>query len=306
MTAAQLKDLLEHSVATASPLGAINGRFAQISGMRVEYDTTRAARNSAAVAASVGSGDRVRRVVLDDGTVLVDNGAVVPGARTFSFATIDFTANGGDGYPFALNGVVFENTVTSVTYQEALANFITTPKAQGGLKRDNVADGASVTANLYGPEVATDTGGRLIDLAIARDTAGAMRLGTAGRDTLIGTSGNDVIQGGAGADLLTGGAGNDVFRYTSLRDAGDVITDFTPYADKLDLAPLICSAGIPPSTAVSGGFIRWTDVTGGVAIQIDVDGATGPAAPRPLVTLRGLTAAQIAPARDFSPIACAG
>ena len=40
------------------------------------------------------------------------------------FSTIDFTANGGDGYPFAALGVVFENNVVSVTYQEALADFI--------------------------------------------------------------------------------------------------------------------------------------------------------------------------------------
>ncbi len=63
--------------------------------MRVVYDT------------SLAAGSRVLSITLDDGTVLVANGQVVAGARTVSLATIDFTANGGDGYQFAaLGGVI--------------------------------------------------------------------------------------------------------------------------------------------------------------------------------------------------------
>ena len=256
------------------------------------YDTTQAARST------LGTGQRIRRIVLDDGTVLVDNGAVVS-PRTFSFATIDFTANGGDGYPFAANNVVFENAVSTVTYQEAFANFIKAPKAQGGLQRDNAADGDEVTANMYGPENAFDRHGRLIDLAVAQATPGATRNGTGARDTLVGTAGDDVITGGAGADTLTGGAGGDVFRYTSTRDAGDVITDFTPYEDKLDLNPLLASLGVTGSNGVASGHVLFADVIGGVQVLIDNDGSAGPAVARPLVTLKGLTAAQIAPGRDL-------
>jgi len=294
MNAAQLKDLLEHSVATASPTGAANGRFAQVSGIRVEYDTTRTPRGT-----TVGSGDRVRRIVLDDGTVLVDNGAVVS-PRTFSFATIDFTANGGDGYPFAANNVVFENNPFSITYQQALADYIATPKAQGGLKRDSAADGSEITANLYGLENQYDKGGRLIDLAIAQSIPGVTRMGTTGRDTLVGTDGDDVIRASLGADTLTGGKGNDTFVYTSMREAGDTIVDFTPYADKIDLSALLASLGCNLGCdAVADGYVRVVDVTGGISLQIDSDGAAGPAVFRPLATLKGLTAKQFAPARDL-------
>jgi 2',3'-cyclic-nucleotide 2'-phosphodiesterase (5'-nucleotidase family) len=297
MNATQLKDILEHSVSSASATGAVNGKFAQVSGMKVFYDTSRTARST--VVANVGTGDRIRRVVLDDGTVLIDNGAVVDPTRTFSFTTIDFTAAGGDNYPFAVNGVAFENDPYTITYQEALANFIKAPKANGGLQRLNAADGDEITTNLYGEENAFDLHGRLIDINVGVAVPGQVRNGTAGRDTLVGTSGDDIIVGGIGADTLTGGAGGDAFVYNSLRDAGDIITDFTPYADTLRLDTLLagigCGAGCD---AVADGYVRIVDVTGGASVQIDADGS-GPAVARPLVTLRGLTAKQIVPARDL-------
>jgi 5'-nucleotidase len=296
MNATQLKDILEHSVSSASATGAVNGKFAQISGMKVTYDTSKTARST--VVSDVGTGDRIRRVVLDDGTVLIDNGVVVSGARSFSFTTIDFTANGGDNYPFAANGVLFENDPFTITYQEALANLIKAPKANGGLQRDSVADGDEITVNMYGEENAFDRHGRLIDVNVGVATPGVTKNGTAGRDTIVGTSGDDIIVGGFGPDTLTGGAGGDKFVYNSLRDAGDLITDFTPYADTIDLTVLLNSLGITPADAVTNGHIVVKDVTGGASLQIDTDGS-GPAIARPLVTLKGLTAKQIAPARDL-------
>lgn len=147
VSAAQLKGVLEHSVATASTAGAVNGRFAQVSGMRVVYDT------------SLAAGSRVLSITLDDGTVLVANGQVVAGARTVSLATIDFTANGGDGYPFAALGVQFDNAVNTITYQEALADFIETSEAEGGL-------GGVIRATRYGAATPFDLAGRLVDNAI--------------------------------------------------------------------------------------------------------------------------------------------
>lgn len=147
VTAAQLKAIMEHSVATASVRGDVNGRFAQVSGMKVVYDTSRAA------------GSRVLAIHLDDGTYLVRDGSVVDGARTVSLATIDFTANGGDGYPFAALGVVFENSVNTVTYQEALADFIESPAGEGGL-------GGVIDGPRYGVASPFDLDGRLVDIAV--------------------------------------------------------------------------------------------------------------------------------------------
>ena len=99
--------------------------------------------------------------------------------------------------------------------------------------------------------------------------------------------------------MLTGGAGADEFVYNNLRDAGDTITDFTPYADHIDLRGLLASLGVAGSNAIASGVVRLVDTTGGVNLLIDTDGNAGPLAARVFITLKGLTAAQIAPARDL-------
>lgn len=59
-------------------------------------------------------------------------------------------------------------------------------------------------------------------------------IGAAGADTLTGGAGDDIIADGAGADRLTGGGGADYF-VLEADAATDVITDFTPGQDRLDV-----------------------------------------------------------------------
>ena len=58
-------------------------------------------------------------MVLDDGTVIVEDGQVVPGDPVV-LATIDFLVGGGDCYPLA----EIDFTKLGVSYQQALANYI--------------------------------------------------------------------------------------------------------------------------------------------------------------------------------------
>lgn len=150
VTPDKLKALLEHGYAgpSTSPLGGAEGRFPQIAGMRIVYDTSKTA------------GSRIVSITLDDGTRLVDGGIVVAGAPAVTLATIDFLARGGDGYPFQALGLTFENGVNYLTYGEALDRFISLPAEQGGL-------GGVVTASRYGVENVLDFEGRQIDAAIA-------------------------------------------------------------------------------------------------------------------------------------------
>ncbi len=101
LTRAQLKEVLEHSVAATAP-GSTPGQFGQWSGLSFSFDADRAA------------GDRVRYAALT-GTfvepVLVQDGAVV-GSTPVRLVTLDFLANGGDAYPFQ----------TFVTANPAFAN----------------------------------------------------------------------------------------------------------------------------------------------------------------------------------------
>ncbi len=81
---AALKAALENSV---SQVPDRDGRFLQIAGFSIEYDTARVAGES-----------RIRTITLDDGTAIVENGEVTDGAPSVRVVTNSFTAAGGDGY----------------------------------------------------------------------------------------------------------------------------------------------------------------------------------------------------------------
>lgn len=119
-----LKSLLENAVSRVTPLppgfsSSGNGRFAQIAGFRFTYS----------VAANPGS--RVIDVVLDDGTVLVEDGVVLNPKLAIPAATIDFLCRGGDEYP--LVGIPFQ--IVGVSYQQALFNFVTAKDGLNGVIR---------------------------------------------------------------------------------------------------------------------------------------------------------------------------
>ena len=60
--------------------------------------------------------------------------------------------------------------------------------------------------------------------------------GGSGGDNLYGNDGNDRIDGGGGVDIMEGGDGADTFvHYAALPDMGDLITDFDPLEDILEL-----------------------------------------------------------------------
>lgn len=128
----QFKEILENAVActqdqdfTDNP-NCGSGRFAQIGGFSYEWSASGIGQILDLDGNVVRAGTRVLHAALDDGTVLINNGAVVAGPD-LTVATIDFLANGGDQYPY--RGAPF--TTLGVTYQQALANYIET--GLGGL-----------------------------------------------------------------------------------------------------------------------------------------------------------------------------
>ena len=111
--------LLERAVDRIPGAG---GQFPQVSGFTFTYDPSAPARETdrAGDCSLAGNpGSRIREVALDDGTVIVRDGAVVPG-DPIVLTTIDFLANGGDCYPLA----DLDFTKLGVSYQQALANYI--------------------------------------------------------------------------------------------------------------------------------------------------------------------------------------
>ena len=80
--------------------------------------------------------------------------------------------------------------------------------------------------------------------------------GGGSNDTIRGGDGNDTLHGWLGQDEMTGGAGNDVFRIGQPYSLGpffrtgfedEVITDFAPGEDKIDLAIIL--SRITPATS---------------------------------------------------------
>ncbi len=130
--------------------------------------------------------------------------------------------------------------------------------------------------------------------------------GTRKRNRIVGTPGDDVIIGGPGPDLLTGGAGNDVFVYYELGRGLDLITDFMPGADRIDLSGLLSRLGSGGSDAVAAGDVRLFGTGVGTLVLVDTNrhdrrgkarGKHGGL--RPLVLLRGVDIMSLQPIRDF-------
>lgn len=105
------------------------------------------------------------------------------------------------------------------------------------------ANGGVDTVLLYSSSYTMDAG---VENVVTKTQSGVNVAGNGLANSIVGGDGNDRIAGGAGADVLTGGAGSDVFVFTSLRDGGDTITDFTAGVDFIDLTVL--SQTLPNAT----------------------------------------------------------
>jgi Ca2+-binding RTX toxin-like protein len=113
--------------------------------------------------------------------------------------------------------------------------------------------------------------------------------GTSGANTIIGGGGADIIKGGGGADILTGGQGSDRFVFAALTDsapsARDLITDFVPGSDIIDLSAIDANTSTKGNQAFFYGgqntnavahSVTWFEdpVNGNTIVQVDVNGNT--------------------------------
>jgi endonuclease/exonuclease/phosphatase family metal-dependent hydrolase len=105
---------------------------------------------------------------------------------------------------------------------------------------------------------------------------------------VTGTPGDDIIESANGANMITGGGGRDQFVYSSMLNAGDVITDFKPGIDTLVLSKLLASLGIAVGDPLASGHVSCSASPAGAIINIDSDGRAGPLRPRALLQLRNV------------------
>ena len=92
-SAEELKMLLEHGVAETAP-GATPGRFPQIGGMKMRFDSSRSPGNRITSLEVLDSRGRVSDTVVSNGEIQGNPD------RIFRLVTLNFLANGGDSYPY--------------------------------------------------------------------------------------------------------------------------------------------------------------------------------------------------------------
>lgn len=96
LTAQQLREIVEHAIGFDGVGQATAGRFPQIGGMRFSFDP------------AAPPGERIRSLAIVDDNGAVVNVVVEAGSlagdpeRQIKMVTLNFLANGGDGYPFPL------------------------------------------------------------------------------------------------------------------------------------------------------------------------------------------------------------
>ncbi|PZD71856.1 Trifunctional nucleotide phosphoesterase proteinYfkN [Acaryochloris thomasi RCC1774] len=238
LTADQLLEVVEHSVA-ATEEGATPGQFSQISGVQFSFDP------------DADPGDRVQSLTITDAdgndidTVVQGGELVGETSRTFRIVTLNFLADGGDGYPFPTgpeaNRVDLPDVLTDAgaatfadpgTEQDVLAEYLatnfpadddaTTP-AFSDAETDPAEDTRIQNLNfredtvIDAPQVNEITGTNFSDVLIGTAESDAIEglngndviRGLLGDDFLLGNNGSDNIRGGAGHDTLLGGNGFD-------------------------------------------------------------------------------------------------
>ena len=96
LTARRFVEVVEHAIGFDGPGEVTHGRFPQVGGMRFSFDPSAPAGRRVRSLAVVDEGGAVTDRVVEDGMLVGDP------EREIKVATLNFLANGGDGYPFPL------------------------------------------------------------------------------------------------------------------------------------------------------------------------------------------------------------
>ncbi|VEF09779.1 VCBS protein [Pseudomonas fluorescens] len=114
--------------------------------------------------------------------------------------------------------------------------------------------------------------------------------GGLGNDFLNGGAGDDLLIGGMGNNTLTGGAGADTFEWLKGNSGHDLITDFNPGIDKLDLSQLLQGENGTPSSL--DDYLHFTVSGSGASVMTSIDvSAMAGAAPNQTIDLAGVNLA---------------
>jgi Ca2+-binding RTX toxin-like protein len=122
--------------------------------------------------------------------------------------------------------------------------------------------------------------------------------GGKGADRLDGGDGADTLAGGRGQDTLAGGAGADVFVFTEFTRTPDVIEDFAPALDAIDVGAVLDAVGYAGTDPFQDGYLQLDATRVGSALRLDADGG-GDDFAFTLAAIRGVAPADLDPAMNF-------
>lgn len=187
-------------------------------------------RSVEAIRFATGTGED-KRLILSTATFDADSGfddaIVIGNAGADSTDTLVLRADPGSSPDFSLRDWAFRD------WQDGPDRILLR-----GDGRSNTIQGSSEADRIDGK-----IGG---DLLFGRGGDDILE-GGGGADRLRGGAGHDVLEGGRGADVLSGGKGRDVIRFTELAHSSpgamDIILNFDPEADRIDVSALDARAG---------------------------------------------------------------
>ena len=206
---------------------------------------------------TVHAGGGVDTIVAGDGVNLYDGGGDAD-IVDFSRATADVTVDLRNGYAwgYGYDTLVSIECVLGSSHNDVIIGSGVDNFLNGGRGDDTLIGGAGGDVLIGGGgndtiSYASSSGAVTINLATGAADGGdahgdmfsgiANVVGSSLADTLIGDRNDNRLTGGGGRDVLTGGLGRDTFAFgpnDSLPDHPDVITDFKPGEDKIDLSGL--------------------------------------------------------------------
>jgi VCBS repeat-containing protein len=172
--------------------------------------------------------------------------------------------------------------IDTVSYAHATAGVtvdlsLLTPQNTGGAGTDTLTGIENLVGSNFNDSLTGDNNSNVIN-------------GGLGDDTLNGGGGDDFLIGGLGNNTLTGGAGADTFQWLKGNSGHDVVTDFTPGTDKLDLSQLL--QGENGTSASLDDYLHFKVIGSGASVltSIDVSAMAG-ATPNQTIDLAGVNLA---------------
>ncbi|MCJ8281167.1 MAG: hypothetical protein MJK14_15135 [Rivularia sp. ALOHA_DT_140] len=233
------------------------------------------------------------------------NTTVTEAGSTDTFTVVLDTQPTDDVVISITNPDTGEATVSTNSLTFTAANWDTPQTVTVTGVDDNLVDGNQTTPLTLSVDAANSDdnfdslANQTVNVITVDDDVNSEILGTRGRDVLTGDDTDNIITGLQSRDILTGEGGNDEFVYTSLRDAGDIITDFEVGSDIINLSQLLDSLGYMGSDAISDGYVRFGASGNDAFVQIDQDGAMGSRFARTLVTLENISLSEISNPSNF-------